>query len=249
MKKHLSLSQRIHNANASQEVENVKGRHAYLHARVDAVTEYMTIWQRSDDITWAHAFGRMRGFDEVWNGLTTVYSKLAMRNWLELVDIYPEVSGKDPHPLLETAVHTLATDVIEVADDGMSARGSFITPGVIFSTLNPEQKKSCGILWERYGSDFVNEDDVWKYIGETICPDIRSELDEIDWAMRDYMILCDPSYGEALPLFPDLPHVTDPGPLHFAYSALQPPQDHTPCPEPYVTMDKDHRYHTEPEGR
>ncbi|MGI5937054.1 MAG: hypothetical protein ACOX7I_09725 [Oscillospiraceae bacterium] len=113
MKEHLSLSQRIRNAAASQEVENVKALHAYYHARADATSEWTQIWSRSDDVSWAHGFGRMRGFDQVWFGTVTHYDKMAFENWLKMYEIYPKVGGKDPRPLMEASVHTLVTDVIE----------------------------------------------------------------------------------------------------------------------------------------
>ena len=127
----LSLHQRIVNAAASQEVENVKARHTYYHGRADATGEWANIWAMNDDSSWAHAFGRMRGKDQIWYGSVTQYDQMAMENWLEMFKKYPEIGGKDPRPLMEASVHTLVTDVIEVAADGKSARGSFITPGVI----------------------------------------------------------------------------------------------------------------------
>ena len=69
---------------------------------------------------------------------------------------------------MECSVHTLVCDVIEVADDGKSARASFVTPGAINSTLDPDQEKWCHIMWERYGSDFVIDD--WTRITDTTIP-------------------------------------------------------------------------------
>ena len=124
----ISLHQRIVNAAASQEVENVKARHTYLHGRADATGEWDEIWCMDENASWAHAFGRMRGGDQVWWGSVGDYDKMCFENWLEIRERYPEVTGKDPRPLMEASVHTLVTDVIEVAADGKSARGSFITP-------------------------------------------------------------------------------------------------------------------------
>ncbi|MGI5936371.1 MAG: hypothetical protein ACOX7I_06190 [Oscillospiraceae bacterium] len=242
MKEHLSLSQRIKNAAASQEVENVKALHTYYHGRADATSEWAQIWSHSNEISWAHAFGRMRGFDQVWFGSVTQYDKIAFQNWLEMFEIYPEVGGKDPRPLMEASVHTLVTDVIEVADDGMSARASFITPGVIHSVLTPEQKKYCNVLWERYGSDFVCEDGEWKYLHEHVCPDILTRLDCLNWAAEDYQRVTNPDASEAPPVTLGAPPVTDPGPMHAPYSILQKPQNTVPWPEPYETLDNNNTY-------
>lgn len=71
---------------------------------------------------------------------------------------------------MEASVHILFTDIIEVADDGKSARGSFITPGVIFCRLNRHEYPYCNVLWERYGSDFVLEHGRWLYLHEQVLP-------------------------------------------------------------------------------
>lgn len=50
----------------------------------------------NDDSSWAHAFGRMRGKDQIWYGSVTQYDQMAMENWLEMFRKYPEVGGKTP---------------------------------------------------------------------------------------------------------------------------------------------------------
>lgn len=243
MKDHLTLSRRIQNAAASQEVENVKARHTYLHGRADATGEWGEFWSQSDECSWAHAFGRMRGFDQVWYGSVTRYDAMAMENWLEMYNIYPEVGGKDPRPLMEASVHTLVTDIIEVADDGQSARGSFVTPGVIHSVLTPEQHKYCNVLWERYGSDFVLENGKWVYLHEHVCPDILTRLDHVNWAAEDYQRITSPSAGGPPPAsLGEDPPVTDPGPMHLPYTLLAKPKNTVPWPEPYETLDENNTY-------
>ena len=238
----ISLHQRIVNAAASQEVENIKARHAYYHGRADATSEWDEIWCMDKNASWAHHFGRMRGGDQIWWGSVGQYDKKAFENWLRIIERYPEVTGKDPRPIMEASVHTLVTDVIEVAADGKSARGSFLTPGVIHSRLTDEGKPYCLVMWERYGSDFVLVDGEWKYLHEHVCPDIMTDMDCFDWAHGEYMRLTDPN--PAPPPLSDVfvPPVTDPGPLHIPYSVLDRPQDTVPCPEPYETLDNDNTY-------
>ncbi len=237
----LTIEERVRNAAASQEVENVKAEHTYYHGRADATGEWGNIWSHSDDCSWAHAFGRMRGFDQVWFGSVSRYDMQAFENWLKMYQIYPEVGGKDPRPLLEASVHTLVTDIIEVAADGQTARGMFITPGVIHSRLTPDQEKYCMILWERYGSDFVLENGKWVYLHEQVCPDIPGSLDFTNWAADEYQRLTNPQ-GPPPPGPGEPPPVTDPGPLHSPYSLLRKPANTVPWPEPYETMDDDNTY-------
>lgn len=213
----LTLEERVRNAAASQEVENVKAMHSYLHGRADATGEWGRIWSRSDETAWAHGFGRMRGFAQIWYGSVSHYDAQAFQNYLETFQLYPEIGGKDPRPLMEASIHTLVTDIIEVAADGKSARGMFITPGIIHSRLTKYQAKYCTILWERYGSDFVCEDGEWKYLHEHVCPDIPGNLDNSNWGMDEYHRQLDPNHppqhGSSNP-----PPVTDPGPMHSPYN-------------------------------
>ncbi|MDR2355513.1 MAG: hypothetical protein LBE16_04885 [Clostridiales Family XIII bacterium] len=241
MGKTLSLRERIEHAAASQAVENVKARHTYLHGRADATGEWSTIWSRRPDCSWAHAFGRMRGFEQVWYGSVTCYDAMAFENWLAMYKKYPEVGGKDPRPLMEASVHTLVTDIIEVAADGQSARASYITPGVIHSVLTPMGKKYCNVLWERYGSDFVLENGEWKYLHEHVCPDIMTHLDCENWAAESYKRLTS-AKDTPPPTLGSPPPVTDPGPLHTPYTPVTPPQNTCPWPEPYESLDADNSY-------
>jgi hypothetical protein len=241
-KRHLSLKERIVHAVSSQSAEQLHAKHTYLHARTDGTTEYDTMWAKTKDSSWAHAFGRMRGFDQVWFGNVNSYDAMAMQGYLAMYETYPEVGGKDPRPLMEASVHTLTNDVVEVAADGQSVRASFITPGVISSVLTPLSHRYCNVLWERYGADFVYVDGELKYLHEHVCPDILTRLDNEDWAMKDYERTVDPSAGEAPPATLGTPPVTDPGPLHQPYTLLSLPQDTVPWPEPYETLDNDNTY-------
>ena len=186
----------------------------------------------------------MVGFDQVWHGNITDYERMGMERWMQMIDLYPEIAGKDFRPLMECSVHTLTCDVIEVADDGRSVRGSFVTPGAIHSTLDPDGAKWCHIMWERYGSDFVIDetDGRLKYLNEQVCPDIMSDLDYRDWAAEEYARRTDPDAPPPPPVTAGMPAVTYSGPWHRPYILLQPPQRDVMWREPYETLDQDHRY-------
>ncbi len=124
---------------------------------------------------------------------------------------------------MEASVHTLVTDVIEVAADGKSAR-AFITPWCHPLPPDPRGEKYCNVLWERYGSDFVCEDGEWKYLHEHVCPDIWAS-----WIHQlgpdEYARITSPDPGEAMqPTLGDPPRSPIPGPLHMPYSVLKPPE-------------------------
>ena len=64
-------------------------------------------------------------------------------------------------------LHTLTTPVIEVADDGKTAKGLWISPGVECPRVplfgGEHQAAWC---WIKYGVDFAKEDGKWKVCGQ-----------------------------------------------------------------------------------
>ena len=248
MKKDLSLSQRIHNLNGCQEAENLKAVHCYTHGRGWSYEEWAFIWSRSKHCSWAHGFGRMRGFDQVWYGSVTEWNKMICQKYLRTYKVYPEISAYDMRALLDCPIHCLASGVVEAAEDGMSVRTAYMTPGVIYNMLNEDQRKYCLFRYERYGADFVYEEGRWKYLHEQVCPDIKCEVDSGNWGTDAYREYLNVKSGSAKTEGIDdeadnnPPPCADPGPLHFEYSPVQPIQNTVPYPVPYRTLDNDNTY-------
>ena len=255
-KSYLTLEQRIHNAEGAQAAETLHARHAYLHAKSFGDEEWGQVWSHSDDTSWAHSFGRMRGYDSVYYNNVTTYNCGGQRGYQQMLNLLPEIGHFDARACRELAMHTLATDIVEVADDGITARASFLTPGVLFSTLNANLKCRCMTLWERYGSDFVFEDGEWKYLHEQVCPDMGGSFDDANQAQSKYQQMVNPQAGPggpppggaaAEPLL-DPPEsgtglwLQDKGPLHSDYTPVQLVQNSVPFPVPYKTMDDDNTY-------
>jgi hypothetical protein len=61
-------------------------------------------------------------------------------------------------------LHTLTTPVIEIAEDGQTAKGVWHSPGA--ETLNdPQTGKLRGFwAWTKYACDFIKEDGKWKIL-------------------------------------------------------------------------------------
>lgn len=247
MKRHLSVEQRLEQALASQQVEKLHGKHNYFHARNFSAEEWSTIWSQSDNTAWAHGFGRMRGFDQIWYNSVTMYDYSVYETYIDLVQMFPEIGGLDPRPVMELSMHTLVNGIIEVAEDGKTARSSFVTPGMLYDCINSMAVKQGISFWERYGSDFVCEDGEWKYLHEHVCPDFGMPFDFVNMAADEYERAVNPSLGG--PMAPpagrdDRVELADPGPLHQKYSIFQPVQNTVPWPEPYVSMDDQHSFAT-----
>ena len=140
MNRDMTISQRVTRAADSCELEKVLATHNYLHAASRSYEEWTTVWSKREDTSWAHSFGRMRGFPSIWMGSVVDYDQQCIDNYRQIEANYPEVAGMDYRPLYNNAMHTLTNGVLEVADDGKTARASYLTPGLLYSFLNDDQK-------------------------------------------------------------------------------------------------------------
>ena len=130
----------------------------------------------------------MCGFDEIWYNSVSNYDPDGFRGYINLVKQHPEISWFDARSIREISMHTLATDIIEAADDGKTVRASFLTPGVLVFALNANHHYRGLTLWERYGSDFIYDEDSgeWLYLHEQVCPDMGGPMDVCNPGMDAY---------------------------------------------------------------
>lgn len=184
----LTFAQRLHNAMGAQEIEQIKAWHAYTHGMGYSKEEWDSIWYRGQDVTWAHFFGRMVGWNEVWFGSVINPEEGYYERYCSHILNYPGASYFDARSVGCTALHCLASGVIEVAEDGKSGRSCFLTPGTMMARMSPNKVRNGGFLWERYGSDFAYDDTdgKWYYFHEHVCPDIGSEYGTVNWAQEMY---------------------------------------------------------------
>lgn len=246
----LSTHEKIRNASACQEVENLHARHCYLHCAGRNIEEADRYWIRSEQASWGHAFGKWTGWQGVKFGWGGSLERQGYGSFLELTQVWPQVLGLDPRPLYEAAMHTLATDIIEIASDGQTARACFYTPGAISSTLNVSRQREGAWMWERYGIEYQkDEDGQWKFLTIQVCPDLVAPLDCGNPAADSWQRLHDgaerPPFGDAQVLDcagPVAPIVDEPEPVHADWSLVQTVQDPVPWPEPYDTYDRSRSY-------
>lgn len=240
--KKLSYEQRVHNALGAQKVEELKARHAYLHGVGYSREEWDYFWHNCANTTWAHQFGRMVGWHEVYYNNVVHMDRMMVDAAFEQIDNYPELAGHDLRSTCSGGCHVLASDVIEVAEDGQSARSSYLTPGTLMGSIGMDGKGRGGVwLWERYGSDFVFHDGQWLWFHEQVCPDLAGNYDVGNWGHDRYLDYLDKdiSIGEVggCPAM-----LTEPGLLHADYSIVQTVQDTVHPPKPYRTLDDENTY-------
>jgi len=177
---------RAHRVAAINEVENLMARHIYYHACCFNKEELDDIWTRlqPDEAAWKQNFGWWYTLDHIYPYYAPEAAKIRGENLrLELMEAKPELAERlksiDGRKLSEMSTHVLSSSVIEIAEDGMSARGLWYTPGFALRGFGGQ----LGVTWmyEKYGADFVYEDGEWKFLHLLICMDIMGNGDTTDW--------------------------------------------------------------------
>ncbi len=142
-------------------------------------------------------------------------------------------------------MHTVCTSIIEIAEDGKTARSSFYTPGIIFNTLNPDKTRYAEFMWERYGVDWILEDGEWRYVNNLVAEDFTCKIDCVNMAAESYRELLRTGVV-VVPLMFIGVKVDIPGPSHFDYSPAQVVQIDPTWPEPYRTLEEREKYIPKP---
>ena len=163
---------------------------------------------------------------------------------VKMFDIYDtlDLYGHNPKGTNMQSCHVLASSVIEVAEDGHSARSFYLTPGTMLSMHGPGGGRSGGWLWERYGSEFVYRDGRWWWFHEQVCPDIADSYDETNWAQDRFRKYLNGKLRVGDCSAPPVSGISDLRQAHNDISVIQTVQDTVPAPEPYEKLDEEHTY-------
>ena len=227
--------------------------------------ELADIWSKEqpDEVSWQQNFGFWQSMPHMsayygeghWDaGLATRENIIAARPELKEDLMQPDM---DVRRLIEMPVHTLTTSIVEVAEDGMSAKGLWYTPGYALRRNYIEDSASACWMWEKYGADFVWENGEWKFLHIQIGMDIMANYGE-SWADPKPMggpggpppapkpepekdkdgkeIKKAPSMGGGISQPPDGPG------KYSVYSRTRVPSEYPKIPEPYTTLSETFSY-------
>jgi hypothetical protein len=209
-----SLQKRIQHLEDVHKVQNLMGKYIYGHLAGMDATYPDTIYAKktpgvSSEV--AH-WGRYEDDD-----FRKVYS-----------------SGKVGFPPGTMIVHTLTTPVIEVAGDGKTAKGLWISSGHE-SGKNPQTGELEAFwAWTKYGVDFVKEDGEWKVWHYHVYRMFKTPFDK-PWT-EEWEIKTGNPPGDR-PVKPTKPTTYD-----HPYSTTTAPEYVPMPPEPYETWDDSMSY-------
>lgn len=142
---HNILEKRIEKLESYNEIQNLMGKYVFLLG----ANRYMEIVdnlfaQKTPDVSADIGdWGVFRGINSVKR-------------------LFVDIMGRSPTKEGEGSEHDLASPIIEVAGDGKTAKGVWMSPG--FETFpEPETGKvTAGWNWTKYACDFIKEDGKWK---------------------------------------------------------------------------------------
>jgi len=156
---------------AALEVQNVMSKHGYYHALGWNLKEIQDIWVSPDGpyaktASFRNPMGIWEGLELVTEFYGTFYEQSKQRALDRVSKEHPEIKNV-PENLgvgMPYIIHTQTTPIIEIAGDGMSAKGMWYSPGISIEgeMVNGRLESSGGWFWEKYGVDFVKEDGKWK---------------------------------------------------------------------------------------
>ena len=151
------------------DIQNIMSRHVMYHCYGEHRDEMEEIWVQEKENRETASFGQnqgfMLGFGAIWDGYVTGHDT----SWLSSAKRYCEQNGIDvsdwtDDEILEVyggvgqlLLHVTTTAIIEVAEDGKTAKGFWYSPGMIKETGG-----GASAMWEAYGADFVKEEGGWK---------------------------------------------------------------------------------------
>jgi hypothetical protein len=139
---------KLDRVDAVQEIQNLMGRYVWEH-EVQKDPEFIEtkFAKNNPDVSWEVAhMGLYRGREAV----------------KEILDQHgPRGGSITPGTFF---VHTLTTPVIEIAEDGQTAKGVWKSPGAE-TMKDPQTGKLRGMwAWTKYACDFIKEDGKWKIL-------------------------------------------------------------------------------------
>ena len=134
---------------AIQACRNLMGKYSYYHTAFRN-KDYMKLWIKRDDCLLVMPFGKFYGYNGVYR-------------------CYAENHGDRSDPDFESyakglmMMHQMDTEVIEVAADGKTAKGCWISPGHETSPAPGKEKGAWS--WGKYYVEFMKDeaDGKWKF--------------------------------------------------------------------------------------
>ncbi|KAL2855147.1 SnoaL-like domain-containing protein [Aspergillus pseudodeflectus] len=152
------LLQRLERLEGIHEIEKIMAHRAYLHSAGRHDREFDELWSKREDIVFeAEDWG-------AWTTRDSVYKAYVIGN---------PFPPSTPGLMIE---HSVTTPVVEIAEDGETAKGVFISPG--HETFPIDGVCHPNWSWGRYAVDFIKEEGKWKIWHLHVLTTFRTPFDQ-----------------------------------------------------------------------
>lgn len=143
----MTVEEKIERLWDRHQIENLMGAYANLHtARMHESTSELFDLNRED--IWVEV-----------GGLGVFKGREGVRRFF--VDHHYSMEG-DGKGIMN--IHTLTTPIIQVAEDGKTAKGTWMSPGAETRIRDEDGELICVWIWGRYEVDFIkNKEEEWKF--------------------------------------------------------------------------------------
>jgi len=148
-------------------VQNVMSKHNYYNAVGNHYEELLNIWVKEDGEYAKTA--TFTTYDGVWEGMDLIKVYYGNPKTKDAKKTIKEMSKSEPwEPVKgQLGLNMNTTPIIEVAADGKTARGVWLSPGIVMNYTGKKDKDGNEFArgtyyFEKYGADFVKEDGDWK---------------------------------------------------------------------------------------
>lgn len=155
------------------QIQNMMSRRSFYHGAGQQAEE-LEFYSRRPDISFGQNQGFRVGIENIAAAYKERYAKVRALELERISKLLPEVKNvPDNIGVGMFQFHTLTTPIIEVAEDGKTAKGMWYTPGAI-SGVTENGTLGANWIWEKYAIDFINEDGKWKFWHIIVVTDIAT---------------------------------------------------------------------------
>lgn len=145
----------------ARQIENLMSRRSQLQllGRQDLIFDLYS--KKQPDISWGSNNGYQVGQETLRKFFRIGDNSGPQHNLENMIKLYPEIENKpENYGVGSYGVHALFDPIIEVAEDGQTAKGFWHTFGPMIGFR--DNKPTGTLVWEKYGVDFIKEDGEWR---------------------------------------------------------------------------------------
>lgn len=232
---------KVEKANEALAIQNLMSRRMFYHS-VGRNELELELWSktRANEVRWAQNQGCYVGMKSLKVYYDDVNRQMQAAGLKQLAAANPAIKNVPENRFIgNTILHTLTTPIIEVAEDGQSAKGVWYTPGVILGTKSDGRTPEGLWIWERYGVDFIKEDGRWAILNAQVNTDFAGPMGQ-PLTKQNFEAAAMGTEGAAAP-GPGASGIKIPGPdiakrTYEEFDATRVPRLEPRLPEPYRTF-------------